>query len=168
MSDITTESPHAAAPPPAPPAKPPRRWLRYLLIAFASLAVLLGAAFWFLGRESTLQMLVQKVASASGGEIEVSGVSGSLYNRMHLGHVSYRSKTQHITADNIDINWSPFQFFSEGIAISEKAGDYVSRDLFLMILEDTEEHIDWLETQIDLIAKVGIQNYLQSQMSIDE
>jgi translocation and assembly module TamB len=59
------------------------------------------------------------VASASGGEIEVSGVSGSLYNRMHLGHVSYRSKTQHITADNIDINWSPFQFFSEGIAISE-------------------------------------------------
>jgi len=93
--------------------------MRYLLITVASLAVLLGAAFWFLGRESTLQMLVQKVASASGGEIEVSGVSGSLYNRMHLGHVSYRSKTQHITADNIDINWSPFQFFSEGIAISE-------------------------------------------------
>ena len=119
MSDITTESPHAAAPPPAPPAKPPRRWLRYLLIAFASLAVLLGAAFWFLGRESTLQMLVQKVASASGGDIAVSGVSGSLYNRMHLGHVSYRSKTQYITADDIDINWSPFQFFSEGIAISE-------------------------------------------------
>ncbi|PHV39292.1 translocation/assembly module TamB domain-containing protein [Janthinobacterium sp. BJB304] len=117
MSDISTESPNGAAPP--PPAKKPRRWVRYVLIAVASLAVLLGAGFWFLGRESTLQMLVQKVASASGGDIAVSGVSGSLYNRMHLGHVSYRSKTQHITADNIDINWSPFQFFSEGIAISE-------------------------------------------------
>lgn len=52
----------------------------------------------------------------------------------------------------------------EAIADCEKLNDYVSRELFESILESEEAHIDWLETQLDLIERVGLQNYLQSQM----
>ena len=52
----------------------------------------------------------------------------------------------------------------EGMALCESVGDYVSRDILLVQLRDTEEdHAYWLEKQIGLIDKVGLQNYLQSQ-----
>lgn len=52
----------------------------------------------------------------------------------------------------------------EAIEHCESVKDFVSRELFAHILESEEEHVDWLETQLELIEKVGIQNYLQSQM----
>ena len=51
------------------------------------------------------------------------------------------------------------------IAHCESVADYVSRELFEEILESEEDHVDWIETQLDLIAKIGIENYLQSQMN---
>ncbi len=52
----------------------------------------------------------------------------------------------------------------EAIALCEEVGDYVSRQLFRDILDSEEEHVDWLETQLGLIDKVGLENYIQSQM----
>jgi bacterioferritin len=51
---------------------------------------------------------------------------------------------------------------------SESLGDYVSRELFKSIMESEEEHIDFLETQLDLIKRIGLQNYTQSQIGEDE
>ena len=53
----------------------------------------------------------------------------------------------------------------EAVTFCETNGDYVSRDLLNKILISEEEHIDWLETQLQLISSTGLQNYLQSQMT---
>ncbi|MBB5015461.1 bacterioferritin [Rehaibacterium terrae] len=51
-----------------------------------------------------------------------------------------------------------------GIAHCEQVGDYVSRELLEDILESEEEHIDWIETQLGLIERLGLQNYLQTKV----
>jgi len=56
-------------------------------------------------------------------------------------------------------------FLKGAIAESESSSDYISREIFESILESEEEHIDFLETQLDLIERIGIQNYCQSQIS---
>ena len=53
----------------------------------------------------------------------------------------------------------------EGIEYCEGCGDFVTRELFERILESEEEHIDWLETNLQLIERVGIENFTQSQMN---
>ena len=55
--------------------------------------------------------------------------------------------------------------FNQAIALTVELGDNGTRDLLDEMLESEEEHIDWLETQLGLVKEVGLQNYLQSQMS---
>jgi translocation and assembly module TamB len=101
-----------------PPVRP-RRWPRRVATGVIVTGALLAGAYWYLGRESTLQTLAQKIASSSGGNIVITGVTGSLYGSMHLGRVVFRSPDQLITGENIDIDWSPFQYLSKGVAISK-------------------------------------------------
>jgi bacterioferritin len=65
---------------------------------------------------------------------------------------------------DLRIEKTGYAHLKEAIAYCESVRDYVSRELFVAILDDTEEHIDHLETQLGLVQTVGVQNYLQSQM----
>jgi translocation and assembly module TamB len=97
----------------------PRRWPRRVAIGVAVGAVVLGGAVWYLGRETTLQMIAQRVANASGGKLTMTGVSGSLYGHMHIGHLVFRTETSLMTADDIDIDWKPWQYLSRGVEIDK-------------------------------------------------
>jgi bacterioferritin len=87
-----------------------------------------------------------------------------LPNLQALHKLLIGENTQEMLQCDLQLEQLSQKTVKDGIAACEAAGDYVSREIFRDILEDTEEHIDWLETQLDLIGKVGLQNYLQSQL----
>jgi bacterioferritin len=71
-----------------------------------------------------------------------------------------------IIASDLAVELRVVDHLREVIALCERERDYVTRDVLMPMLEDTEEdHAWWLEQQLGLIQKVGLQNYLQSQMS---
>lgn len=87
-----------------------------------------------------------------------------LPNLQDLGKLNIGENTKEMLECDLKLEFIAVADLREAIPYCESVKDFVSRDLFQHILEDEEGHIDWLETQLGLIDKVGLQNYQQSQM----
>ncbi|MCY1523295.1 Bacterioferritin [compost metagenome] len=87
-----------------------------------------------------------------------------LPNLQDLGKLMIGENTKEMLSSDLKLELQAVPDLKAAIAYCESVGDYGSRELLEEILESEEEHIDWLETQLGLIEKVGLENYLQSQM----
>lgn len=87
-----------------------------------------------------------------------------LPNLQDLGRLRIGENVPEIFAADLAMENDAIPDLREAIAYCESVKDFVSRDLFESILGSEEEHVDYLETQLGLIDKIGLQNYLQSQM----
>ncbi len=87
-----------------------------------------------------------------------------LPNLQELGKLMIGEKVEECVACDLKLEQISHDTLKSAIAACEVEKDYISREILESILEDTEEHIDWLETQLDVMQKIGIQNWLQSQM----
>ena len=87
-----------------------------------------------------------------------------LPNLQRLGKLRIGENPVEALQGDLDLEMAATTDLREGIAHCEGIADYVSRDLFKHILHDEEEHIDWLETQFNLIKDIGTERYLQSKM----
>ncbi len=87
-----------------------------------------------------------------------------LPNLQDLGKLLVGENPREMLECDLQLEMIALKDLKEAIPYLESIGDFTSRELLEKILEDEEEHVDWLETQIDLIEKIGIENYLQKQM----
>jgi bacterioferritin len=91
-----------------------------------------------------------------------------LPNLQELGKLLIGENVAEILQCDFKLEMAAVPVLREAIAHCESVSDYVSRELFTDILESEEEHIDWLETNLDLLEKMGLPNFIQFQSKPEE
>jgi bacterioferritin len=91
-----------------------------------------------------------------------------LPNLQKINKIRIGQDVAEVIAADLEVEYEAVPHLKKCIQQAEAEHDYASRDLFLNILKSEEHHIDWLETQRDLLKAVGVQNYMQSQMNPDK
>jgi bacterioferritin len=86
----------------------------------------------------------------------------------NIGRLRIGEDVEEMLRSDLALEMEGAKDLREAIAWADKIFDYVSRDMMIEILADEEQHIDWLETELDLIQKMGMQNYLQAQIREEE
>jgi len=113
------------------------------------------------GRERKVSILVMKHADALAERILF--LEG-LPNFQALGKLRIGERAPEVLGCDLALQHELLGAARSAIGECEKVQDFVSRELLTGILDAAEEHLDWLDTQVDLIDKVGVENYLQSQI----
>ncbi len=90
-----------------------------------------------------------------------------LPNLQDLGLLKIGQNVEEIFSADLSVEMLNQGCLKDAILLCENERDYVTREIFQNILDDTEEHIDWIETQQGLIEKTGLQNYLQEQIGTE-
>jgi bacterioferritin len=91
-----------------------------------------------------------------------------LPNLQKIDRIRIGQSVQEVMEADLQVENEAVPHLKNCIKLAESDSDYVTRDLFLHILESEEEHVDWLETQLQLVKQVGIQNYIQSQIEMEK
>ena len=85
-------------------------------------------------------------------------------NLQDLGRLRIGEDVPEMVQSDLALELEGAKDLREAIAYADKVHDYVSRDMMIEILSEEEHHIDWLDTELDLVQKLGLQNYLQAQL----
>ena len=91
-----------------------------------------------------------------------------LPNLQKIDRIRIGQTVQEVMEADLSVENEAVPHLKQCIKLAESEADYVTRNLFLHILESEEEHVDWLETQLSLLKQIGLQNFIQSQVEMEK